>query len=97
MGCQGSELSFWDIHTQQKVYQAKGAKPNKLGLMDPPWISALAFVPGAAGKRLFVGTGHHKLRLYDTAQARPLVNADFEEGRITAIAPCPDGELEIFA
>lgn len=91
-GCRGSELSIWNIHTQQKAFQAKGAKPNKLGLMDLPWNSAVAFIPGAGGRKLFVGTGHHKLRLYDVAQARPLLNVEFGEGRLTSLAPCSDGE-----
>ena len=93
VGCQGSELSIWNVHTREKVFQAKGAKPNKLGLMDLPWNSALTFVPGAAGKKLFVGTGYHKLRVYDVAQARPVSNVEFGEARISDIAACPDGEL----
>ncbi len=93
VGCQGSELSLWNIDMQKKAYQAKGAKPNKLGLMDPPWTTAVAFVPAAGGSKLFAGTGNHKVRLHDVAQARPVWNEDFGEGRITALAPCPDGAL----
>ncbi|KAK9832561.1 hypothetical protein WJX84_011909 [Apatococcus fuscideae] len=92
VGCRGSELSLWNISTQQKAFQAKGAKPNKLGLMDPPWNSALAFVPAAAGRKLFVGTGHHKLRLYDVGRARPVLNVDFGEGRLTCLAPLSGGD-----
>jgi hypothetical protein len=31
IACQGSELSIWDLETQQRCYLAKGAKPNGLG------------------------------------------------------------------
>ena len=46
-GCQGAELSIWDIETQQKSYSAKGAKPNRVGLMDLPDNTAVTFIPGS--------------------------------------------------
>lgn len=49
--------------------------------------------PGAAGTRLLVGTGYHKVRLYDSAAGkRPQMELSWSEGRITALALEPDGE-----
>ena len=73
--------------------------------MDKPWNTALAFLPDAAraaaassnsgsgsGNVLLVGTGYHKLRLYDVrAGKRPQAELAFGEARITALAPEPYG------
>ena len=76
----------------------------QLGLVDKPWNTALAFLPDAAreapaaagssdsgsGNVLLVGTGYHKLRLYDVrAGKRPQAELAFGEARITALAPEP--------
>jgi len=73
------------------TYSAKGGKPDKVGLCDKPWNSAVAFYQGGddehAGSQLVVGTGHGKLRRYDTAVGkRPQLNTPFKEHRITALA-----------
>lgn len=33
VGCIGTELSIWDLETQQRSYLAKGAKPNRIGAL----------------------------------------------------------------
>ncbi len=93
LGCQGSaQLSVWDLATRQRVWLAKGAKPDMLGLVDKPWDAALAYLPGGDEKRVVVGTGYHKLRLYDVrAQRRPVMEVGFGEARVTAVAPDHDG------
>ncbi|GAB4816703.1 hypothetical protein N2152v2_003749 [Parachlorella kessleri] len=111
VGCQGTELRLFDAAAGQLVYAAKGGRPNKVGLVDKPWNTALAFLPdvarGAAptaagssqgssdsgsGNVLLVGTGYHKLRLYDVrAGKRPQAELAFGDARITALAPEPDG------
>jgi hypothetical protein len=73
------------------TYSAKGGKPDKVGLCDKPWNSAVAFYQGGddehAGSQLVVGTGHGKLRRYDTTVGkRPQLNTPFKEHRITALA-----------
>ena len=45
-GSEGAELSIWDIATQQRSYIAKGSKPNRIGLVDHPNNTAVAFIPG---------------------------------------------------
>ena len=52
MGGKGSELGVWDIHTQQRVFLGKGAKPNRIGLVDPAQNSAVAYIPGADSSRV---------------------------------------------
>ena len=53
-GCQGAELSIWDITTQQKSYSAKGAKPNRVGLMDLPANTAVTFIPGSEATQVSI-------------------------------------------
>lgn len=91
VACEGSELSLWSLATQQRTYQAKGAKPNRIGLMDKPWNTAVAFLPGSGARRLVVGTGQHKVRVYQVSQKRPLLSVEFGEGKVTALAPLADG------
>ena len=52
VGGKGSELGVWDIHTQQRVFLGKGAKPNRIGLVDPAQNSAVAYMPGADSSRV---------------------------------------------
>lgn len=54
VGCQGAELSIWDIATQQRSYSAKGAKPNRVGLMDLPDNTAVTFIPGSEGAEVCI-------------------------------------------
>eukprot|EP00887_Chlorella_sp_A99_P000645 scaffold5.g645.t1 len=125
VGCQGTELRLYDVATGQLAWAAKGGKPNKVGLVDKPWNTALAFLPrslpasgqdagggggsgsqaggggtgtgaGAAAPacsaRLLVGTGYHRLRLYDAAAGkRPQMDISWGEARITALAVEGDG------
>lgn len=94
MGTQGtSHLSVWDLATQQKLYQAKGAKPNAIGLVDKPWDATVAYLVGDEGCRVAVGTGYHKVRVYDVkAQRRPVMEVSFGESRVTALTPDLDGD-----
>jgi len=96
VGSLGAELRVYDLQAPSHAvpfYSAKGGKPNKVGLVDKPWNSAIAFLPGSHGTRVVVGTGHHKLRLYDvTVGKRPQMDVSFGEARITALAPEPDGQ-----
>ena len=94
VGSEGAELRVYDLAapSQPPAYTAKGGKPNKVGLVDRPWNSALAFLPGSAGKKIVIGTGLHKFRLYDESVGkRPQIDIAFGEARITAVAPEADG------
>jgi ribosome biogenesis protein NSA1 len=39
--------SIWNLTTGSKVWQGKGGKPNRVGLVDKPYTTALAFLPGS--------------------------------------------------
>lgn len=95
-GCKGSELSVWTMKGE-RTYLGKAAKPNRIGLVDKPWNTALAFLPSSRGKQIIVGTGQHKVRVYNLEQRRPKLSIDFGEAKITALAPQPDGEDTGFA
>ncbi|KAI3438930.1 hypothetical protein D9Q98_001344 [Chlorella vulgaris] len=103
VGCQGTELRLFDVTTGELVFAFKGGKPNKVGLVDRPWNTAITFLPAAStadgtgssgpGDRLLVGTGHHKVRLYDKEIGkRPQMDLAWGEGRITCMALEPSGE-----
>lgn len=93
VGAQGTELRLFDVATGAAAFVGKGGRPNKVGLMDRPWNTAAAFMPGSNGTKLAVGTGEHKFRLYDTAAGkRPQLDIVFGQARVTAVAPEADGE-----
>ena len=62
------------------------------GLVDAPHNSAVAYRPHHDGQQVFVGTGDHKLRLYDTRQRRPAQEIDLKDAPVTALAAERDGE-----
>ena len=95
LACHGSELGIWDLHQHQRSYHAKGNKPNRIGLVDKPWNTAVAFLPGSQGQRAVVGTAYHKLRLYDVKSRRPALDMEVGEAKITALAPQLDGESQL--
>lgn len=110
VGSKGSELKLYDTTVRSKgggtsdmsgmppklepLFIAKGGARNKVGLSDLPWNSAVAFYPDTEGMKIWVGTGYHKVRLYDrTAGKKPQLEIAFPmgESRITALAPEVDG------
>lgn len=102
IGGKDVELRLHEVATGVVKYTAKGAKPNKVGLTDKPWNTAVAFLPAVASSepdkepacRLVVGTAFHKVRLYDTAAGpKPQMVLKWEEGRITALSPNPTGKF----
>lgn len=66
--------------------------PAFAGLVDKAYNSAIAFRPGFGGQQIFVGTGEHKLRLYDTRQRRPAQAIAFHDAAVTALAAECGGE-----
>ncbi|KAK9915387.1 hypothetical protein WJX75_008542 [Coccomyxa subellipsoidea] len=93
LGCEGTEVNIWDVRSQQRTFLAKSAKPNRIGLVDLPWCSAVAFMPGSESLKVLVGTGKSKLRLYDTKHGRrPVLDLTFGEARITCLAAETSGK-----
>jgi hypothetical protein len=60
VGGEGSQPSIWDLATGSKVWQGKGGKPNRVRLVDKPYPTALAFLPGsgAAAAEPSAANGH---------------------------------------
>lgn len=52
VGNQGTELSVWDLQTQQRAFLAKAGKPNRIGLVDPAHNTCVAFVPGTNARQV---------------------------------------------
>lgn len=95
IGGLGTEMAVYDMVTQKRIFQAKGAKKDFLGLQDKPWVSCLAWIPGGDNRKVVVGTGSSKLRLYDLAtdMRRPVLETSFTKGqtKVTSVAPNFDG------
>jgi ribosome biogenesis protein NSA1 len=47
VGGEGMQPSIWDLTTGSKVWQGKGGKPNRVGLVDKPYTTALTFLPSS--------------------------------------------------
>lgn len=76
LGGEGSDLSVWDLEKGEKAFQAKGAKPNFVGVQDKPLVTCITHLPGSGGSKIVVGTSNYKLRLYDiSAQKKPVKEA----------------------
>lgn len=95
VGCKGAELRLYSLdQPNMPKFSAKGGKPNKVGLVDKPWNTAISFVPNSNATKILVGTGHHKIRMYDaTCGKRPQMEISLGEARITSLAIEADGRL----
>ncbi|KAF8063103.1 WDR74 [Scenedesmus sp. PABB004] len=49
VGGEGIQPSVWDLSTGARLWQAKGGKPDMLGLVDRAFTTALACLPAAPG------------------------------------------------
>lgn len=94
IACGGKEnnLKLFDIEQLEKpVFTAKNVRNDSLDLRQPVWVSALDFIQGEENK-IVVGTGYHKIQIYDTRkQRRPVEEMDWDEYPITAISMTADG------
>lgn len=90
-------MSVWNLDTGKQIYLAKAPKPDRIGLVEKPRLSAVCFIPGKESKQILVGTETHKLRLYETSQRRPKLVVNFEDGKIMALAPDPEGKYQTLA
>ncbi|XP_024539483.1 WD repeat-containing protein 74 [Selaginella moellendorffii] len=86
------ELSLWDLESSSKVWEAKKPRPNNIGLVSLPYVTASTFLLRDDHRKLVIGTGDYQVRLYDVhAQKRPVVAVTFKESPIKAVAEDPDG------
>ena len=93
VACQGSELSLWSLTSQKCTYRGRAPKPDKLGLTERPWNTAVAFLPLWGSLCVLVGTNTGRVRLYDTVQKRPIFSLPVLETRVTALVVEADGEI----
>lgn len=47
VGGEGMQPSIWDLSTGSRVWQGKGGKPNRIGLVDKAFTTAVAFLPNS--------------------------------------------------
>jgi hypothetical protein len=93
VGGKGSQLQVWSLATQQRTFQAKGGKPNHIGLVDPAHVTAAAWAPGGREDVVVVGNAEHKVCVYDLkAGRRPQLELSWGKSPITALAAGQDGE-----
>ena len=45
VGCKGSELSTWDITTQQESFSARAPRGLRTAPLEPAWATAIAALP----------------------------------------------------
>ncbi|KAJ9515471.1 hypothetical protein QJQ45_016462 [Haematococcus lacustris] len=92
LGGDGCQLQVWSLSAGAQVFAAKGAKPNRVGNVDLPHLTAAVWLPDPPGKLVLAGTVKHKLWLYDLrAGKRPQLDLSWGEARITALAAQADG------
>ena len=91
-GGKENNLKLYDIeHLEKPVFTAKNVRNDFLDLRQPVWVNAIDFI-GNEESRIIVGTGHHKVQLYDTRkQRRPIDEILWEEYPITSISLGSDG------
>ncbi|XP_013382199.1 WD repeat-containing protein 74 [Lingula anatina] len=82
-----NDLKVWDLQNPgEALFKAKNVKNDWLNLRVPVWVSDLQFIPDS--KKIVTCTRHKQVRLYDhsCSQRRPLINIDFGEDPLTAVA-----------
>ncbi|XP_061576083.1 WD repeat-containing protein 74 [Cololabis saira] len=80
-------LKVWDLQKPETpVFSAKNLRDDFLDLRRPYWVRDLAFLPGS--DKLVTCTGHHQVHVFDpaTPQRRPVLEAEFGEFPLTALA-----------
>ncbi len=66
VGAKGAELGVWDLETRERVFHGRGAKPNRIGLVDPAHNSAVAYVPEPDGNKVRAPAAPHAVSAADT-------------------------------
>lgn len=88
VGGEGCQISIFDLNTKQRMFKGKGPKPDHLGLVEPPFLTASTFLPASNPYQVLVGTVKHKLLMYDIRVGqRPQMKVDWGEFRVTCLQP----------
>ena len=91
-GGKENNLKLFDIeHMEKPMFIAKNVRNDSLDLRQAVWVTAIDFIDGEDCK-IIVGTGHHKVQIYDTRkQRRPVDEVLWEENPITSISLAANG------
>ncbi|CAN9510862.1 unnamed protein product [Ophioblennius macclurei] len=85
-------LKLWDLERPaDPLFAAKNLRDDWLDLRRPHWVRDVAFVPGS--DKVVTCTGHHQVHVFDpsTPQRRPVLEAEFGEHPLTALALPAEG------
>lgn len=86
VGGKESDLKLWNLEQKTCTFAAKNVKPDMLQLRVPVWISDMDFLRDSTKVAVCTRYGH--VRVYDPSmpQRRPVLNMDFPEQSLTALA-----------
>uniref|UniRef100_A0A3B5M1W3 Uncharacterized protein n=1 Tax=Xiphophorus couchianus TaxID=32473 RepID=A0A3B5M1W3_9TELE len=83
-------LKIWDLERPEKpLFTAKNLRDDWLDLRRPHWVRDMGFIPDS--DKVVTCTGYHQVHVFDpaTPQRRPVLEAEFGEYPLTALAlPC---------
>eukprot|EP00232_Nephroselmis_pyriformis_P004877 CAMPEP_0182909830 /NCGR_PEP_ID=MMETSP0034_2-20130328/35967_1 /TAXON_ID=156128 /ORGANISM="Nephroselmis pyriformis, Strain CCMP717" /LENGTH=344 /DNA_ID=CAMNT_0025046109 /DNA_START=28 /DNA_END=1059 /DNA_ORIENTATION=- len=90
-GGEGTELAMYNLETHEATFKVKPPKPDRLGMVPRPWISAVSYFPGEGSRKVICGTGSNlgkgRVLVYDAAvQRRALTTIEYGETKITSVA-----------
>ncbi|XP_029963630.1 WD repeat-containing protein 74-like [Salarias fasciatus] len=90
-------LKLWDLERPGgPVFTAKNLRDDWLDLRRPHWVRDMAFIPDS--DKVVTCTGHHQVHVFDpsTPQRRPVLEAEFGEYPLTALAlPAAGGAVVV--
>ncbi|XP_043975738.1 WD repeat-containing protein 74 [Gambusia affinis] len=85
-------LKIWDLERPEKpLFTAKNLRDDWLDLRRPHWVRDIGFIPDS--DKVVTCTGYHQVHVFDpaTPQRRPVLEAEFGEYPLTALALPPAG------
>jgi hypothetical protein len=107
VGGKENDVKFYDLSTQQCLWEGRNVPHDKLKLRVPVWITSLDFISplsshsfsssdsasSSCSTKFISGTGHKHVRLYDTqANRQPVKSIDIEgDYRVSVVKSSLDG------
>ncbi|KAM9733309.1 LOW QUALITY PROTEIN: WD repeat-containing protein 74 [Menidia menidia] len=87
-------LKLWDLQRPHApLFAAKNLRDDFLQLRRPQWVRDMRFLPDS--DKMVTCTGYHQVHVFDPAspRRRPVLEAEFGEHPLTALALAPGGGL----
>lgn len=91
-GGKENPVKIWDLEKPDKpVFSAKNLRDTWLDLRQPHWVKDIAFLPQS--DKVVTCTAYHQVHVYDPSgpQRRPVMETQFGEHPLTALALPADG------